>query len=657
MAQEKTWEEYFHEIYANEEIDETSIENDYEYLCELESSPLNINTLNPEDLYLIPGLNNDHIDDIIKYRDRYGEFKTIEELALIESIDRRLRLFLCNFLIAAPQKKGKWYSRPILDSIMKNGHGEIQANANIPLYNREGDKNGYLGYKYKYNIKISGKFSDNIKYGFCGAQDAGEPLFANKNKWGMDNYSFYVKVSNIGRLKNIIIGQYNIKFGLGLIQNNCFGYGKRMMLSSMNSYDAAISGHATRSDANHFQGLASTFDIGKAKSDSKWTITTFWSYRNIDATLNKDGSVSTIINSGYHRTPTEMEKKNNTSSLNLGAHFNYKRNGLYIGTSAVYNWFNRLLNPNSSNSQSSYRTYYAKGYDFWNVSINYGYNSGKYSFSGETATGSCGSIATINYAEGRVNRSISLHAAQRFYSYKYYAINAKSLNDGGYTQNESGFLTGIKWTITKRLSLDAYSDICYFPWIKYYTNASSYSFDNSISLKYELKEWSFLAKYNFRIRQRNNSEKTAIINRYNNKLHISAIKQSEKFTFTTTADLTSLNFNDNTSIGYSISENISFQPHKNTSIYIFAAYFNTDDSSSSIYINERNIPGIFSASSFYDEGIRFSSIVKGTLTSNVIANFKFGFTKYFNRKSISSGLRMIDSSHQTDIDFSVKYKF
>ena len=55
-----------------EEIDETSIENDYEHLCELESSPLNINTLNPEDLYLIPGINRDQIDDIIKYRDRYG---------------------------------------------------------------------------------------------------------------------------------------------------------------------------------------------------------------------------------------------------------------------------------------------------------------------------------------------------------------------------------------------------------------------------------------------------------------------------------------------------------------------------------------------------------------------------------------------------------
>lgn len=657
MAQEKSWEDYFYEIYAHEEIDETSIENDFEYLCELESTPLNINTLNPEDLYLIPGLNNEQIDDIIKYRDRYGEVRTIEELALIESIDRPLRLFLCNFIIATPKVKDEWYSRPILDSIMKNGHGEIQTNGNIPFYNREGDKNGYLGYKYKYNIKLSGKFSDNIKYGLCAAQDAGEPLFANKNKWGMDNYSFYVKVSNIRRLKSIFIGQYKIKFGMGLIQNNSFGYGKRMMLSSINSYDAVISGHATRSDANHFQGLAGTIDIGKAKSVSKWTLTTFWSYRKMDATLNKDESVSTILTNGYHRTPTEMEKKDNTSSLNIGAHINYKRNGLYIGASAVYNWFDRPLNPNSSNSNSSYRTYYANGYDFWNASINYGYNSGKYSFSGETATGSCGSIATINSAEGKICKSISICAVQRFYSYKYYAINAKAFNDGGYTQNESGFYTGINWAISKRINLDVYSDICYFPWIKYYTNASSYSFDNSFSLKYELSEWSFIAKYNFKIRQRNNSDKTEILNRYSNKLRISAQRVSDRISFTTTADFSSLSFDNSTSFGYSISQNASLQLYKNASLYVLASYFKTDNSSSSIYINERNVPGMFTSSSFYGKGIRLSTMTKVKLTSNVIGNFKLGFTKYFNRNTISSGLRMIDSSHQTDLEISIKYKF
>ena len=657
IAQEKVWEDYFHEIYAMEEIDEASIENDYEHLCELESSPLNINTLTPEDLYLIPGINRDQIDDIIKYRDRYGEFRTIEELALIESIDKPLRLFLCNFIVAEPRIKGKWYSRPTLDSILKKGHGEVQTYINIPLYEREGDKNGYLGYKYKYNIKLTGKFSGNIKYGFCASQDAGEPLFANKNKCGTDYYSFYVKVNNIGTLKTIVLGQYKIKFGMGLIQNNCFGYGKQIMLSSMNNYDATITGHSARSDGEHFCGVANTFDFSKKGSINKWTLTSFWSYRKIDATLNKDGSISTISTTGYHRTPTEMEKKNNSSSLNAGTHINYKRNELYIGASMVYNWFDRPLNPNPTNNPQSYRTYYAQGYDFWNASINYGYISGKISFSGETATGSCNSVATINSLEAKVHKDITVNAVQRFYSYKYYAINAKAFNDGGYTQNESGIYAGVKWIATKRLTIDAYSDLSYFPWLKYYTNGSSYSFDNNISLKYDKDKWIIQAKYKFRIRQRNNSEKTYIINRYSNKLRLSFQRISESVSTSTIIDLSRFSYSDNRSYGYSITQNMSIQAHKKATFYAFASYFNTDDNNSSVYLSERAIPGAYYSSSFYGRGIRFSSIVKSTLTSNIIVNFKVGLTKYFNRNTISSGLRMINHSHQTDIDLSAKYKF
>lgn len=657
IAQEKAWEEYFHEIYALEEIDETAIENDYNYLCELESSPLNINTLNYDDLYLIPGLNKDQVDDIIKYRDKYGELKTIEELALIESIDRPLRLFLCNFIIAAPKIKGKWYSRPILDSIMRKGHGEIQTYANIPLYEREGDKNGYLGYKYKYSVKMSGKFSDNIRYGLCAAQDAGEPLFANKNKAGTDYYSFYLNIRNLGRIKTLVLGQYKIRLGMGLVQNNGFGYGKRMMLSSINSYDAVITSHATRSDGGHFTGIANTLDLGKRGSSNKWTLTSFWSYRCIDATLNKDGSVSTILTSGYHRTPTEMEKKDNSSSLNIGTHINYKRNGFYLGATTVYNWFNRPLNPNPSNNPNSYRRYYANGYNFWNASINYGYISNRITVSGETATGSCNSIATINSIEAKPSSSISLYAVQRFYSYKYYAINSKSFNDGGYTQNESGIYAGIKWTITKRLTADAYSDISYFPWVKYYTNASSYSLDNNLSLKYELNDWIFQAKYSFKIKQRNNEDKTKITNRYSNKLRISAQKTSEKITTTTFADICTLKFNNKTSSGFAVSQSISMQAFSKTTLYALISYFNAENSNSTIYLNEKNLPGGFASSSFWGEGMRVAGILKTKLTRNVLVNFKFGLTKYFNQNSISSGLREIKSSTQNDLELCINYKF
>ncbi|MBO4483292.1 MAG: hypothetical protein J5735_05685 [Prevotella sp.] len=213
------------------------------------------------------------------------------------------------------------------------------------------------------------------------------------------------------------------------------------------------------------------------------------------------------------------------------------------------------------------------------------------------------------------------------------------------------------WTATKDLTVNAYSDLSYFPWIKYYANASSYSFDNNISLKYSKNKWNIQAKYKFKIRQRNNSEKTEIINRYSNKLRFTIQRESDNISTSTIIDLSKLTYHGFESQGYSITQNLSIQTCKRNNIYAFLSYFNTDDSNSSIYLSERTIPGSYSPSNFYGEGIRFSAIIKQQLTPIVLINFKVGFTKYFNKNSISTGLRMIEHSYQTDIDLSIKCKF
>lgn len=666
-AQSKEWNDYFYELYdvagmadADDSYQSSfteQMEEDYERLCELETAPLNINTATVEELEQIPGLSIDQIDKIIYYRDRYGEFKTLAELGLIESIDNRLRNFLCNFLVAEPTPTGKWYQRPSIDSIMRKGHGEVIAYASIPLYSRAGDKNGYLGYKYKYSLKLTGKFSDNIRYGFCGAQDAGEPLFRAGNSWGMDQYTGYININNVWRIRKFVIGTYKIKFGLGLIQNNGFSAGKQMMLSAIDNSETTISGHATRSDGGYFQGIATTLDLGRKNSTSKWNMTTFWSFRAMDATLNSDSAVSTILTSGYHRTQTEMNKKDNTNALACGVHIGWKYNRWHAGISAVYDWFNRDLVPLKTTDTNSYKTYYPSGSSFWNVSVDYGYVSSGLTFSGETASGGCGAIATLNSIKAKVAHSLTIIGIQRFYSYKYTAINAKAFNDGGRVQNESGMYLGAQWNISRRLALDAYSDISYFPWLKYMVAASSYSWDNSLGLTYTRNNWTWNARYRFRLRQRNNADKSAIVNRYTHRLRIYALRTGEKVEFKTQVDLNYFTTYNSNSFGYAISENMKANIGKKSRLYVTAIYFDTDDYSSSIYVNEHNLNGAFSIPSYYGRGIRFATSFQYDFTRHWGCSAKVGLNLYFNRNTISSNLRMINSSHQEDVDFNIKYKF
>lgn len=652
-----SWEDYFYDINGIDEYDETTLEIAYEHLCELEESPLNINSATFDDFTQIPGLSMDQISDIIEYRDRYGEMITIEELSMVESIDYAMRLFLTNFFVAQPLAKAPWYKKENLRHLLENGHGSVLGNMAIPLYERKGDNEGYYGSKYKYSLKLTGHYADYIKYGIIGAQDAGEPLFSHGNKWGMDHYSFYLNVNEIGRLKKLMLGRYRINFGMGLVQNTNFSFGKQTMLSSVGRSSTIISGHTSRSDANYFQGIAGTMDIGASHSRNKLELTLFYSYRNVDATLNTDGSVSTILTSGYHRTKNEVAKKNNTSALASGCHLTWRKEGLYAGFSYVYDWFNRDLAPSYASEGYKYRKYNARGNSFWNASVDYGYNSAKFSFSGETATGTCGAIATLNALQLKANSDLSFMAVQRFYSYKYYAIYSNAFSDGGHVQNESGLYLGTQWRLPCRIVLDAYSDLSYSPWLKYLVSNSSYSWDNSISGTYSYGKWQVMGRYRMRFKQRNNTNKTALADRYEHRGRLMLSRTNDKLSLRTQLDLSNVDFQQKNSMGWMLSQTAKLQVCENTDCSVMAAYFNTSDYDTRIYIYERSMLHTFSMPSFYGKGIRLSAVCRCDMNNHFMIMGKVGYTKYYDRDTIGTDLRTIDASYQTDIDIQIRYKF
>lgn len=130
----------------------------------------------------------------------------------------------------------------------------------VPLYEREGDRNGYLGYKYKHWFRYSFKYGDYVKAGLTGAQDAGEPFFSNCNRWGYDHYAYYVLVRKLGRFKSIALGQYKLRLGLGLAMNTGFTLGKTAV-ATMSIPTNAIAANSSRSEAYYLQGAAATIGI------------------------------------------------------------------------------------------------------------------------------------------------------------------------------------------------------------------------------------------------------------------------------------------------------------------------------------------------------------------------------------------------------------
>lgn len=644
----QSWQQLLSELSETEDFEHTSWEDYEEDLEEWAQHPINLNAATREEMERLPFLTPSQVEDIQAYVYRYGGMKSMTELTLIPSISWYQRQLMEHFFyVDADQKKSDF---PSIRNIIKYGKHEVMGMLKVPFYERKGDANGYLGYKYKHWLRYQFRYGDNVKLGVVGAQDAGEPFGAGKNNLGYDFYSFYLQVKKLGNWKNITLGRYRLHEGLGLILNNDFSFGKLSLLSSLGSATNRIRVHSSRSSANYLQGAAATYTLLKGLD-----LTAFFSYRKVDATLSDQGGIQTIQKTGLHRTLKEIAKQNIASNTLMGGNINYRNQGWHIGATGFYTSFSLPLTPDQS---QLYKRFAPQGYNFWNASVDYGYVSHRWTIAGETATGNCGAIATLNAASYLFSDHFSLLALHRFYSARYYSLFSNSFSEGSDVQDENGAYLGFTWVPAHRWSITGYSDFAYFVWPKYHTRQSTQCWDHLLNILYQPdKRWTLGTRLRYKEKagtttgrwrlyatfaEKNWSAKTSVDYTVSKEM---GEKSSQK-----DAD------DANPSQGYLLNENLSYCWHWLRLSGSFS-YFHTQDFSSRIYVYEPGLLYQMSFSSFYGEGIRCALVARSEIGKHLLVIAKLGSTNYFDRSHISTGLQEIAASHQTDLEIQMKWKW
>lgn len=641
-----SWEKYFYEVadYVDNSI--VMDEEAYEMLCDLEEHPININTASREDLDQLPFLTALQIADICQYLHRHGPMVTLAELQLIPSIDRsRRQLLACFVEIGAPEPR----RRPSLKQILQTGDNELMYTHKQPLYQRKGDRNGYLGFRPKHSFRYTFDAGDYMRFGLLGSQDSGEPFFSGKNGLGYDHYAFYLQMRRLGVLENIVAGHFQVQFGMGLVANTGFNLGKTSMLTSMGRTSNVIRPSLSRSAANYMQGIATTLRLTK-----ELKLSAFASYRPLDATLNKDdGTIRTIVTTGYHRTPTEMGKKNNSHAATTGLNLRFARSGFYIGATTLYTHFDRHLHPQTS---TLYRRYYPMGNDFINTSIDYGYTGHTFSGSGETAIDKHGAVATLHTVSANLFDGFTLMALHRYYSHKYTSLYANSFSDGGHVRNEQGVFVGLTWQPLYNLLLNTYADYAHSAWARYRISRPSDSFDTMTSVSVTFKGLRLNAHYRLRMKYRDATDKKVIVRHTGHRARLGATYDYGRGWSTTTQADFALTEYHAADYGYMLSQSVNGQ-WRWLSMGASANYFDTDSYESRLYAYERGPLHSFSFPAFYGQGLRYALMLRADVFNRLMVLAKIGVTNYFDRPSIGSGLQTIDHSSQADIDLQMKWKF
>ena len=192
VQQETAWEELLEEWFVQEggnmdegETGEGSLEALSDMLADMAATPLDLNKATREELEQLPFLTDKQVEDIMAYVDRYGPVRSMGEVAMIPSIDARQRQLLSCFVTVSDD--GTQQHMPRLADILRHGRQELTATLRTPLYRRQGDKNGYLGYPYRHWLRYDFSYGGRVRAGLVASQDAGEPFFGQYNRMGYDN--------------------------------------------------------------------------------------------------------------------------------------------------------------------------------------------------------------------------------------------------------------------------------------------------------------------------------------------------------------------------------------------------------------------------------------------------------------------------------------
>ena len=630
-GEQRPWQPYLEQLSEAEDYESVAWEDYEAVLEEYAEHPLNINAATREELEQFPFLSAQQVEDIQAYVYQYGEMKSLGELAMIESINWYQRQLLSCFVYAGELAKPSF---PSLSNIMRYGKHEVVADVKIPFYQRKGDKEGYMGYPLKHWLRYQFRRSDYVKMGFLASQDAGEPFFAGKNKWGYDFYSFYLQVKKWGRWKNITLGRYRLSEGMGLILNNDFGFGKLSALSSLGRMGTSIRVHSSRSSANYLQGVAATLNVAKGLD-----LSAFVSYRTIDATVKND-TISTIQTSGLHRTELEIKKQSAAKAFLAGGNLHYSKAGFHIGATGICYSYSLPLYPNKS---QVYKRFAPEGKSFWNVSVDYGYVSHRLTMQGETATGDCGVVATINSMSYLFSEKWSLLSLYRFYPYRYYAVYSNSFCAGSDVQDESGGYLGMRWTPSAKWMVEAYGDVAYFAWPKYHTTGSTYAMDYLVSAVCQPSRFINVGtRYQYKRKYDTVTQRARLFLRMN----------GDDWSSKTQVDATWLSG----SRGYMASEAFAYR-YRWLRLQASIGYFYTSDYDSRVYALEPGMLYTMSFGSYFGEGIRCAILAKVDVGSHWLMACKWAMTQYFDRNHISSGLQQINGSCQSDLEVQLKWKW
>ncbi|WP_462251032.1 helix-hairpin-helix domain-containing protein [Ekhidna sp.] len=660
--------------------EDVSYEDIYESLLLYYNDKINLNNATPEELASLYILNPAQVSNFFEYRDQFGSFLSINELQAIPEFDLKTIRLLLPFISV---KESFHDNRPFLKRVLTEENNYL-----LIRYTRRVEKQ--VGYTSAVPIdttflsnganaidtviskpsryqgspgKIYGRFRtqhrNDFSIGFTFEKDEGERFGTDNGKTGFDFYSYHLLLENKYGFKKIMLGDFQMQIGQGVVFGAGFNAGKGAeTVNTVKRNTLGIRPYTSVLESGFFRGIG----ITKSKGDFEFTI--FYSNLKQDGNIQSDSTqsdfeefVNSIQKTGFHRTPKELSSRKQVVEESLGAVFQYSpHRRLAIGVSGLKSGFSQPQQRKPNN----YNQFEFKGNINYIASIFGHYSWQNFTFFGEAARSKSGGVGAVGGLVTSLSRKVDMALVHRNYNRNFHTFYGNSFSENSRNINEKGTYWGLSIRPNRRHRINAYYDRFQFPWLKFKTEAPSIGQEWLIRYSYVPRRSSTLY---IQIRQQKKQETVPLGNlniladktKWNYLFNIDftasrSIKLKTKVQWSTQYE------NERSTKGFTIIQDVNFSVWRlkfNTRM----ALFDTDDFDNAQYTYESDVLYAFSIPAYNGLGTRSYIMARYDPVKNISIWLRYARFRFRDRDSTGSGLNKSFGPTATEVKAMLRVKF
>lgn len=626
-------------------------------------NPINLNATTTDELGRLVFLSDFQIKSLLDYVSKQKTVKSIYELQFVMGFDFSDVNRLLPFVTVIPAEAVKkiplfGYGRHDLiirtHTLIENQKGYSPLDADNPEATRYAG--GKLGMYTRYSYSTRGGF----QVGFVGEKDPGEEFFKGSNPYGFDHYSAHAQISNVGKVKNLVIGDFNADFGQGLTLWTSTSFGKSPDPMGFRKRARGIFRSSSTNENQFLRGVGATMSFGALN------VSAFGSYKMIDANISdtlQDGTLifTSMPSSGLHRTSNEIANRKTLGEMVLGGNANWGWKKVKVGlTGSFVNLNGFYLKPNQP-----YLYFVPPLSNRLNLGIDFNVGVGNHILYGEASTTAGHGSGILAGGLFRLHSLLTLSVLGRYYERDYSPYYTNPIADGTSSANESGILTGIRFMPFQHWQIGGYVDVFQSSWLRFGVNAPSRGRDYLLEAMYSPRQrLNMVLRYRMKQKDKNQLAEGEPVSSV-----VPYTQQSLRF---------QLGYNPSTEIQLRSRIEFSWYDEENYSremgmlfyqdiVYRLPripliltarlAAFDTGSFNTRIYAYESDLLYYFSIPAFSSKGTRAYLLAKYSVGQNLDLWFKIAQTFYEGAQILGSGLDMIEGSTRTDARIQVRYKF